>query len=133
MGVTVHDGLQAVATSNVAPTQSATLGESRIPSSVATVLYSFSFSQSFTSIGASDSEDTRAQPSPSQRSPNQDNPFQPAQTQVFWLMPVSSLPFLHLKCAKWNTVAEKAEPRKWGHGPLLAASLHPQNHLRGCT
>ena len=45
-------------------------------------------------------------------------------------------PFLHLKYAKWNTPAEKPEkpePRKWGHGPLLAASVHPQNHLRGCT
>ena len=60
--------------------------------------------------------------------------------EVFWInwkvTKTISIPFFHLKCAKWSTPAEKpekAEPRKCNHMPLLAASVHPQNHLRGCT
>ena len=60
--------------------------------------------------------------------------------KVFWIdwkvTKTISIPFFHLKCAKWSTLVEKpekAEPRKWNHMPLLAASVHPQNHLQGCT
>ena len=57
--------------------------------------------------------------------------------KVFWInwkvTKTISIPFFHLNCAKWSTPAEIMEPRKWNHMPLIAASVHPENHLRGCT
>ena len=40
-----------------------------------------------------------------------------------------SIPFFHLKCAKWNTPAEKLEPRKRNHMPLLAARFYTRRGL----